>query len=279
MDLLLIMVGITGLIIATIVDIKKREVPDWISYSMIASGFGLRLINSITTKDWYYSLYGLIGFGVMFGIGMFMYHTKQWGGGDTKLIMALGVIFATAGTKKLFLLDLFINVLIIGAAYGIIFGIVLAIKRWKEFKEELKKVMMKGRRIRIGVLILGIIVVIAIFMIQDKLIRLILGVTMLFLIIYIYLITLMRAVDKACMYKYIEVEKLTEGDWVAEEVKVNSKVICGPKDLGLEKEQIEELKKSKVKKVLVKEGIPFVPPFLIAVIITLIFENMILKVI
>ncbi len=277
MDLLLISVGTIGLIVATVVDIKKREVPDWISYSMIASGFGLRLINSLTTNQWAYSLYGAIGFGVMLGIGVFMYYAKQWGGGDTKLIAALGVIFATVGTKKLFLLDLFVNILMIGAAYGIFWGVILAIKHWKRFKEEAKKVMIKNRKIRIATLIIGVIVLISMFLIQDQITKMVIALPTIFLIIYTYLITIMRAVDKACMYKYIEVEKLTEGDWVAEEVKINNRVVCGPKDLGLEKEQIEELKKAKIKKVLIKEGIPFVPPFLIATIITLIFGNVILN--
>ncbi|GIU69536.1 MAG: hypothetical protein KatS3mg002_0772 [Candidatus Woesearchaeota archaeon] len=48
------------------------------------------------------------------------------------------------------------------------------------------------------------------------------------------------------------------------------KYITGPKDLGISKEQIELLKKSKIKKVLVKEGIPFIPAFLIAFILTMI---------
>ncbi len=276
MDILLVAVGIAGLIVATIVDIKKREVPDWVSYSMICSGFALRLINSITTNDWLYSLYGLIGFGVMLGIGMFMYYAKQWGGGDTKLIMALGIIFATVGNDRYFLIDLFINLLIIGAAYGIAFGVFLAIKKWDKFKEEVKKVMIKNKKIRIGTLILGGAVALVIIIVQDRLITMFLALPTLLLILYIYIITFMRAVDKACMYKHIEVEKLTEGDWVAEEVKANNRVICGPKDLGLEKEQIEELKRLKIKKVLVKEGIPFVPPFLIATILTLIFGNILM---
>ncbi|MEM4245142.1 MAG: A24 family peptidase [Candidatus Nanoarchaeia archaeon] len=275
MDLLLITVGIICLAIATAVDIKKREVPDWISYSMIASGFGLRLINSITTNDWSYLLYGLLGFGAMTCVGMLMYYAKQWGGGDTKLIMGLGVTFATFGAEKLFLVDLFINVLVIGAAYGILFGVILAIKNWGSFTKELKKVMAKGRMTRLTTLIIGFLVLVTMLLIQDKIVKLILGITAAFLIIYVYLITMMKAVEKACMYKYTEVEKLTEGDWVAEEVKANNKVICGPKDLGLEKEQIEMLKKAKIKKVLVKEGIPFVPPFFIGTLLTFAFGNVI----
>ncbi len=274
-DLLLVAVGITGLIIATIVDIKKREVPDWISYSMIASGFGLRLINTITTSQWSYLLYGGAGFGVMSGIGILMYYSKQWGGGDTKLIMGLGVIFATLGTNRLFLLDFLVNLMIAGALYGIIFGMILAIIKWKAFKEEAKKLLVKNRKTRIITLIIGVGVLAAMLVVQDNLIKLILAILMLFSLIYVYLVMFMKAVEKACMYKHIDVGKLTEGDWVAEEVKANNRVICGPKDLGLEKNQIEELKKAKIKKVLVKEGIPFVPPFLAAMVFTLIFGNII----
>ena len=70
------------------------------------------------------------------------------------------------------------------------------------------------------------------------------------------------------MKKYYPIPKLTEGDWIAEDVKVNGKIICSPKDLGISKEQIKKLKHHNIKKVLVKEGIPFVPSFLIAFVVT-----------
>ena len=72
------------------------------------------------------------------------------------------------------------------------------------------------------------------------------------------------------MKNKIPVNKLVEGDWVLEEVKVGKKVLVAAK-YGITKEQIAELKKAKVKRVLVKEGIPFVPSFLLAYILALIF--------
>lgn len=272
-------IGLTAIIIATIVDIKKREVPDWISYSLIASGFGIRLIDSLTTNNWHTALYGVAGFTAMLAVGMFMYYTRQWGGGDAKLILGIGTVFADFGTNKFFLLDFLINMLLIGAAYGLAFGLILAIKKWKEFKPEVKKIAKEYRKIRLGVLGGASITIIIILLIQDNIARTALTILALFSLVYMYLMLFMKAVDKACMHKYILTKKLTEGDWVAEEVKINNKVICGPKDLGLEKNQIEELKRLKVKKVLIKEGIPFVPSFLIAMIITLIVGNMILKII
>ena len=81
------------------------------------------------------------------------------------------------------------------------------------------------------------------------------------------------------MLKYVLPKQLTEGDWIAKDVKVDGKYITGPKDLGIEKKQIRRLvsfyKKNKVKKILIKEGIPFVPNFFIAYVVTLIFGNFI----
>ena len=78
-------------------------------------------------------------------------------------------------------------------------------------------------------------------------------------------------------------EELTEGDWIAEEIKVGKKYICGPKDLGIELAQIKKLiaykKKGKIKKVLIKVGIPFVPSFLIAFIVTYIWGNVVFRII
>jgi len=76
------------------------------------------------------------------------------------------------------------------------------------------------------------------------------------------------------MIKVLKVNDLTEGDWVVEDVFHSKKKICGPNDLGLTLKQIELLKKYKVKKVIVKQGIPFVPSFFVAFIIFVFFKDL-----
>ena len=78
------------------------------------------------------------------------------------------------------------------------------------------------------------------------------------------------------MYKYVIPKKLTEGDWVVKDIKIKGKLIYSSKSLGIEKNQIAQLIKSKIKKVLIKEGLPFVPSFLIGTLITLLFGNILL---
>ena len=92
-----------------------------------------------------------------------------------------------------------------------------------------------------------------------------------------------KAVENSSLYKYITPDKLTEGDWIAKDIKINGKYITGPKELGIEKKHINQLinfwKKGKIKKILIKEGMPFIPSFLLAFIITLIYGNIFLFVI
>ena len=80
-DLLLLLVGLAVFIIGSITDIKTREIPDWVSYSAIILGLGLRLLYSLSTLDWSFFLYGLLGFGIFLALGLFMFYTGQWGGG------------------------------------------------------------------------------------------------------------------------------------------------------------------------------------------------------
>ena len=91
-----------------------------------------------------------------------------------------------------------------------------------------------------------------------------------------YLVLLVRCVEDVAMYKRIPVSKLTEGDWIAKNVYVKKKLVCGPKDNGVSRKQINKLKRLKVRRVLIKEGIPFVPSFLIAFVVTLVIGNIVL---
>ncbi len=76
--------------------------------------------------------------------------------------------------------------------------------------------------------------------------------------------------------KKADPEQLRDSDILINDL-CYAEYICGPKDLGIEKKQIKRLialyKQGKVRKVLVKEGIPFVPSFLISFILTFLLGN------
>ena len=68
-------------------------------------------------------------------------------------------------------------------------------------------------------------------------------------------------------------KNLTEGDWITEDIKIKGKVVYKPERTGISKPEILKLQKlekqNKLKNVIVKEGLPYVPAFLVALIATL----------
>jgi len=270
----LLTLGFVGLVIASLSDIKTREVPDWLNYSLIASGLGIRLIYSIITSIWQYFLYALLALGIVFVIVSIMYYTKQWGGGDSKLLIALAVLFAYMPEHNLFFIKLVINILIVGAAYGILYSLYFIIKNTKKVAKEFKKRVRKFHKISFIILI--ILLIVGLF-IPDPKIKFLIVTAFLLLLFYQFLSLLMKSVEKACLYKIIPISKLTEGDWITKDIYINKKIIYKKSSPGVEKKQIALLKKYKIKKVPIKEGIPFVPAFLIAFIVTL-FTKSILEI-
>ena len=71
------------------------------------------------------------------------------------------------------------------------------------------------------------------------------------------------------MIKKIKKNDLMEGDWLYRDLKVGKKLIKADWD-GLTKEQIKEIKK-RYKEIKIRQGIPFVPVFLISFLFLIYF--------
>ncbi|MBI1972484.1 prepilin peptidase [Candidatus Woesearchaeota archaeon] len=275
-DILLTIVAVFGVGAAAIHDSKTREVPDWISYSLLATGFGIRAIAALGPETASYFLSAFLGLGITYLLGTVMYYAKQWGGGDAKLIMGLGVIYATRPsflptTSTPFLGILFINMLLFGAVYGLLWGIILAWKNRKKFTTVAKQLLQEKRMVktRITALVLAAITFTASFFLPDLFLRISIMTFALIILLYPYLWIYVKAVEKACLYKYLKPQQLTEGDWVEENIVVNKRIIYRAKNTGIEKEDIQKLIKARVNRVLIKEGIPFVPAFFFGLLATL----------
>jgi hypothetical protein len=125
------------------------------------------------------------------------------------------------------------------------------------------------------VLVLALGILIIVFFAKDTITRgMILGLGLI-IVVSFYLFLYIKSVEKVCMQKYVKPSELTEGDWIVENIVIKKKVIASPKDLGVSKKQIEQLiklyKEGKVKKVLIKEGIPFVPSFLLGLVAAVVY--------
>ena len=73
----------------------------------------------------------------------------------------------------------------------------------------------------------------------------------------------------------IKIRELTEGDWILHDVFHNKNKIYSKNSPGVTKKQIELFKKYKIKEVIVREGIPFVPAIFLGVLFSLIFGSLI----
>jgi Flp pilus assembly protein protease CpaA len=277
-DLLLFSIAFIALLIGSITDIKTREVPDWVNFGLIFAGIGIRALYSLTTFDWMFLVNGIVGLIVFVVLAYIMFYTGQWGGGDSKMIMGLGAVLGLPLTLNPlpFIAVFLINVILVGAVYGMFYSIALAVKNRKKFVKEFFKIIhdekvMKYRKI-ILISLLALLILI-LFLIKGIILQWILIGLVFILYISIYVVFFIKAVELSSMFRYVEPSALTEGEWIAKEYKVDGKKICGPKDLGIDRKQIKKLialkKKGKVKKIKIKIGIPFVPSFLAAYILTM----------
>ncbi len=278
---ILLGLGFFVLVVGSLTDLKKREVPDWVNYGLILSALSLRGIYSIYLSDYNILIYGLVGLSVMFLLACLMFYTGQWGGGDAKLLMGIGAVFGISLNLEFQTLFLFlINLIIFGSIYGLIWTFYLFVKNWSKTKHKFLTVLgsKKATVVKIPLYILCLILLIGSYFIIEMRYSLILLAIMLPLIFYVWAFS--KVVESVTMLKKISPSKLTEGDWIAEDIIYRGKRITGPKDLGISLKQIKILnqlhQKGKIDTVLVKEGIPFVPSFLIAFVVTLLVGNWIL---
>ncbi len=286
-EVIFVIVSLIFLAIASYNDTKTKEVPDWISYSLIIIGFSLSLLASIVNKDYKIILFSVIGFLIMYLIALIMYYTKQWGGGDAKLLMGLGTMFyyypsfllkyfSPSIEKFPFVLIIFINLIIYGALYSLIWAVFLSIKNKKAFKLRFRSIYNENSTLtvrKIGVIMSLVLIVLSFFVVSEKNLLPLFILLATFPIIFVYAFILMKTVELSSMIKRIHIDKLTEGDWIIYDIHEKNKLIYSSKSTGVTKEQIAKIKSLKIHSVTIKEGIPFVPSFLISLILSFIFGN------
>lgn len=261
-EVFLLLLALAWIVFASVQDIRTREVADWISFSLIIFALGFRFFYSLFQSDFSLFIQGVLGFVIFLVLGNLFYYGRFFAGGDAKLFIAMGTIISLSLDfwSNVWLYFAFIIIfLVVGALYGLVVSVYLSIKNHKLLKKELKKQFKSHDKFVLGVMFFGLGFML--FSIVDFMF-LIFGI-MVFLLPYFYLFG--KAIDEACMVKKIPVGKLREGDWLCCDVKIGNKVIKSRWE-GLSKDEIKQLR-SKKKFVKIREGVAFVPVFLISLLI------------
>ena len=257
MDMFLILFALIWLVIASISDLKKREVANWLNFSLIVFAMAYRIFYSLLYNDIWFFVSGLVGLGIFVCLAYMFYYARVFAGGDAKLLMGLGAILPLGFALPDFLvLAIFIFLLLfISGIYGLFYSAFLALKNKKKFKKEFKNQFFINKNIFYISLAFALLSVFFIYF--DIIFIAFPFLFLLFGLLYVY----GKAVEESCMIVSVNCKNVTIGDWLYEKVRVNGKTIK-PYWEGLSEEEVKLLRKYK-RKVKIKQGIPLVPAFLI----------------
>lgn len=90
-------------IAAMVTDLRSRRIPNWLT----VSGFVLGIVFHTIVAGWHGTLFALGGFAVGFGVLFVLWSIGGGGGGDVKLMGALGAWLGAKLTVAVFLLSAF----------------------------------------------------------------------------------------------------------------------------------------------------------------------------
>ena len=276
-EFLFIAVALIGSFIAGMYDLKTTEIPDEIPLLMGVIGFFGWLIYALTFGD-FAPFFSSLLFGTAFLLlGWLLYKTGQWGGGDALLLGAIfylipfnqktnfvGIEVPTTSYElitynlDLFLISYLFNFLIVGIIYTIIYSVFVGLRNSTATKKFMIIDYRKNKPLyltSVGLFILSSLLSFY-FLKLGIMIFLIAGL----MIFWRY----GKVIEKKIFTKKVKTSKVKVGDVVVDFKKWD----------GITENQLKELKKKK-KFVIIKEGVRFAHVFFIALLVTLLFGNLI----
>ncbi|TAL48355.1 hypothetical protein EPN87_00735 [archaeon] len=277
-----LVVAFIGSAICAVWDLKTTDIPDKVPYIMMAIGLLFWGVQSYVSGDYMLLASSAIaGLGLL-GFGFLMYYFGQWGGGDAILLSAIGFLLPVApqGFMQTFFPYPFsytINVFIVGAAYMILYAVIIAARDKKivsAFSHDLKassKIISIGTLGLIGIFLAATVYMTNIFQIPLSSELVLAGVFLpAVATIGIYIVfKFAKSVENVGFKKRIPVSKLKVGD-----VLLESRLLE-----GINEKQLRKIRHSGKKFVWVKSGVPFVLAFPFALLVTLYIGDLLLVVI
>jgi len=248
---------------AVVSDLKKREIPNWLNFSIVIFVLGFRFFYSLFSGEGFsFFYYGLLGFFVFYLLGNLFYSVRLFAGGDSRLFTSLGVILPifpglimNVKFSMMFLLIFFM----VGGAYSLIVSFGIGLSNFEKLRRGLGRQIKEKKKLIMGFTLVSIFFLALGFHFYFFFYF---GIFV-FVLTYLYIYAL--SVDESFMVKKVVSKNLTPGDLLYKDVFLKGKKIKSTWD-GLSKKDILLLRKNK-RDVFIRYGIPFAPVFLISIIL------------
>ena len=171
-ELFLFALAFIWLAVASFQDIKKREVANWLSFSLILFALAFRAFYALLNNNLWFFLNGLIGLAMFYVLANIFYYGRLFAGGDAKLLMAIGVvlpIFDSFLSNIAFILIFIFGFLAAGSVYSLIYTVFLVSRRKKEFVKEIKAQFKKNRMLFWIFVAFAVLVLVAVSFFRERL--------------------------------------------------------------------------------------------------------------
>jgi len=263
-NLFLIILAIIWISIAILQDLRKREVDNLWNFSLIAFALAYRVSISVYTGNYWFILNGIFGFLIFLGLGNLFYYSRLFAGGDAKLLIALGAILPLSydWLVNLKIFGLFIILFLLGGSvYSIFYALFLVFRNLKKFNKEFSRQWKKYSKMFFIFLIFTIVFTIVLVLFKRFELILLGIIILLFPVLFVF----SKAIEESCLIKKIKPSQIREGDWLYEDIFIGRNKIKASWE-GVSKKELGLIKKGYRKNILIKQGIPFTPSFLIGLI-------------
>ncbi|MBD3388512.1 MAG: hypothetical protein GF416_05520 [Candidatus Altiarchaeales archaeon] len=274
------------LLLASIADLKTGEIPEKLSFGLIA--FTVLVASAQSLASWDAQpvtqslLWGLIAFAISYAL----FYYGQWGGGDVKIMAGVGCLIGYLesngyswpnntfiGYKIPPLLTYFIDVAFASTPYVIVYTIALGLMHPAVFRRYLDNL---GSRKSMLALSLTLMPLFLALHFDFMTLAMVYSLVPLLLIASIYL----KTVEDDILTRTVEVSELRDWDIMADDVIVDGEKIASKRDIeGITPDQRQTLlelsEAGKIPPTLkIKWGVKFVPILFIALALTLYVGNL-----
>lgn len=264
------------LFLGAVFDLKTTEVPDAVSLTGIIGGVILHSAASLAGPadvstlmsfstmigeplSWFSALgeplIWSLGVGIIFSVyGWTLYFLGMWGGADAFAmgVLGFGAPYAVGSIGFVHAVDLFVNILLTGFVYTLVFAFYRAYKEGGILKATYKRLKAKEKRVAVEIFLATLLSAVGVFTGRfDGLIYfcLLVGV----IVLYRFLLV----VQERSLVEEVEASEL-EGGEVVESDQLDGRI------KGVTEKEVQELEG----KVSVKEGVRFIPVFPVALVLT-----------